>query len=217
MTFIARPVRQGTHRCWCWRMRNSLVIRATLCVAVLVSLVAGGEAFSWRASLTFSLPARYRAAHKRAHTPVRVYALRVTHRRKHALDLCNSLARLCRRAGMQGGARLRMAGKPVPTACRDKVCVPLDKDERGTQADEADPLLLNAACGSPERRWSGDGLFKRCELWVRSLRVFWTAFRLFVDYKILQWRTNQMSEEQSEESDRMWEAVRVLTVGSSIQ
>jgi hypothetical protein len=104
---------------------------------------------------------------------------------------------------MQGGARLRMAVKHVPTACSDKVCVPLDKDERGTQVEEADPLLN-------KRRWSGDGLFKRCELWVRSLRVFWTAFRLFVDYKILQWRTNQMSEEQSEESDRLWEAVRVL-------
>ena len=103
-----------------------------------------------------------------------------------------------------------MAVKHVPTACSDKVCVPLDKDERGTQVEEADPLLN-------KRRWSGDGLFKRCELWVRSLRVFWTAFRLFVDYKILQWRTNQMSEEQSEESDRLWEAVRVLAMCSSIQ
>ena len=109
---------------------------------------------------------------------------------------------------MQGGARLRTAGKHVPAAGSDNVCVPLDKDERGTQVEEVDPLLLNAGRGNPERRWSGDGVLRRCELWVRSLRVFWTAFRLFVDYKILQWRTNQMSEEQSEESDRLWEAVR---------
>ena len=33
------------------------------------------------------------------------------------------------------------------------------------------------------------GLWKQGELFARSLAVFWTASRLFLDYKILQWRT----------------------------
>jgi predicted unusual protein kinase regulating ubiquinone biosynthesis (AarF/ABC1/UbiB family) len=50
------------------------------------------------------------------------------------------------------------------------------------------------------------GILRRCELFMRSLAVFWTAGRLFLDYKILQWRTNQMTAEQEELSDQLWES-----------
>lgn len=33
------------------------------------------------------------------------------------------------------------------------------------------------------------GLVRQGELFVRSVAVFWTAARLFLDYKILKWRT----------------------------
>jgi len=105
-----------------------------------------------------------------------------------------------------GGARLRMAGKHAATAGSDKVHMPVDKSELDTAVEEAAPLLPTVACDSTTRR-SGGGFWRRCELWVRSIRVFWTAFRLFLDYKILQWRTNQMSEAQGDEVDRMWDAV----------
>ena len=45
-------------------------------------------------------------------------------------------------------------------------------------------------------KWSDGGpavlvssLWKQGELFARSVAVFWTAARLFLDYKILQWRT----------------------------
>ena len=103
------------------------------------------------------------------------------------------------RAAMQkrgdgGGPRLRMSATSSKAINPDDASLELVDDKpRATEI----------------RQVSQAGFWKRSELFVRSVQVFWTAGRLFLDYKILQWRTNQMTEEQEERSEELWEAAHL--------
>ena len=89
--------------------------------------------------------------------------------------------------------RMRFVAGNRPTISMDMGTCEPDPVDTHLQAVNRDPAW-------PTRWW------RRGELLLRSITVFWTAFRLFADYKLVQWRTNQMAEEQEDKSEALWEA-----------
>ena len=79
-----------------------------------------------------------------------------------------------RKMGEGEGPRLRSVAN---TAAPSEPDLDLKDDKPESAKTMPGPLLLVS------------GLWRRGELFARSAAVFWTAAKLFLDYKILQWRT----------------------------
>jgi hypothetical protein len=111
------------------------------------------------------------------------------------------------RGAMQSsGARLRVSAPGKTAEKPEDVDLMLREDIDSRKDNKHVSLALPGMATAIPAKSPGRGLWRRWELMMRSISVFWTAGRLFLDYKILNWRTNQMTEDQAELSDELWEA-----------
>jgi len=62
---------------------------------------------------------------------------------------------------------------------------------------------------SPASLAAVEGADSKVELWLRQGKVFYTAMALYLSYKRVQWKTDQMPEGSDVEQDALWEVAHV--------